>query len=67
MTVQADSTNRPPTVVRGQGFWPSVDGAVIPYQPLAAFEAGIHHRVPIIVGTSVNSFSGRFILKAKGR
>ena len=39
-------------MVRGQGFWPSVDGAVIPYQPLAAFEAGIHHRVPIIVGTS---------------
>ena len=41
-----------------------MDGAVIPYQPLAAFEAGIHHRVPIIVGTSP---SGRFALQAKGR
>lgn len=37
-----------------QGFWPNVDGAVIPLQPFAAFAEGRHHRVPIIVGSNAD-------------
>ena len=35
-----------------QGFWPCVDGAVIPGQIFRAFERGRHHQVPIIAGSN---------------
>lgn len=37
-----------------QGFWPCVDGDVIPMQIFAAFEQGRHNKVPILVGSNLN-------------
>ena len=37
-----------------QGFWPCVDGDVIPMQIFAAFEQGRHHKVPILVGSNLD-------------
>lgn len=36
----------------GNGYWPFVDGAVLPDEPATLFDAGRFHRVPLIVGTN---------------
>ena len=37
-----------------EGFWPNVDGVVIPRQIFASFRDGLHHKVPIIVGSNAD-------------
>jgi hypothetical protein len=37
-----------------QGFWPNVDGEIIPNQIFAAFEKGLHNEIPIMVGSNLN-------------
>ena len=53
------------TTMSRNGFWPMIDGRIIPEQTMAAFEGGHVARVPFLVGS--NSYEiGLFPMLAKG-